>query len=140
MKGILWAELRSPLAIGCVHPNGKPHHVTLKYDIEAENCPPWLGFSFMGVAVEHVWNDKAQALLIELPGWVEELCSNQCPHLTVSWADGFAPAASNVMLETREGASSLPFYEVLEFEICFHPFEDQGESAEGILNARGAAA
>lgn len=121
-RGILWAVLKKSPTVDRIHPNGEPHHITLQYDVELNDCLGWIDRCFEVTITEHCWNDRIQALRVELPFWLPN--QNLHPHITVSWAEGVQPVESNVMLETNDYESSS-HNEILEVETKFHPFIEQ---------------
>lgn len=119
MTGILWAVLQSPIAIARRFPNGMPHHVTLQFGVERDDWSFLVGQAFSAFLESECWNEKIQALTIELPGGIP--CQNAAPHLTVSWADGVSPVESNAMLSSLH--QSAPVYTTAQFKIEFYEWK-----------------
>ena len=106
-RGILWGVVLTPLKVERFFPCGQPHHITLKYDVERDRYADWLGSEFMAAIQKECWNHEVQALRVQVP---KTISCKENPHITVSWADGAAPVASNWMLagEHNERAIAHP--------------------------------
>ncbi|MBD1864169.1 MULTISPECIES: hypothetical protein [Trichocoleus] len=101
-KGNLQAVLQTPLLVQPLYSNGKPHHVTLQYKVERKAWKHLEGREFEVVTTHLCWNDRIEAIAVQLPEWVP--CCNKHPHITVSWIDGAAPVESNRMLAGQHNA------------------------------------
>lgn len=107
MKGILWAVLDHPISITHRFQVGKPHHVTLVFGTYADNWKHLIGRQFDVEVTAEAWNEKIQALQVSLPDWVP--CQNAHPHISVSWAEGTNPVASNALLEGAHNLRKISF-------------------------------
>lgn len=121
-KGIVWAVVQKPIEVKKFFPNGEPHHITLQYGVERDNCFLVGSAEFDAIATAICWNEKIQAILVRLPWWVP--CCNEHPHISVSWCDGVAPVASNEMLKGPH--FRMGFDAVIPVKIEFLEWESVG--------------
>lgn len=121
MKGILIVKLdgasHQELAQKAEHPTVHAHHHTIRFGCKEEDAKPLLGrrvtIKVTGIASDHA----GQAVRVEeIPG----LPYNRQPHVTISCAEGVAPAYSNILLATAGAVT--PFSMELSGELDFIPF------------------
>lgn len=105
MTAILWAVLQPPIAIKPRYPNGKPHPITLQYDIDPAQWQQWVGVKCEAQLIAKVWNDRIQAIEVTLPAHIPS--QNPQPHITVSLQAGVRPVESNEMLATSHRVNLL---------------------------------
>lgn len=115
-QGILWAVLAHPVPIPRRLSVGEPHHITLMFGTCISDWQHLIGRQFQATAIAEAWNERIQALQVSLPDWVP--CQNAHPHISVSWAEGVTPVASNAMLEGVH--ESRPVALILDCRIEFH--------------------
>lgn len=118
MKGILWAVLTQPIQVTRRFSVGEPHHITLAFGASLDDWQHLVGRQFQATAIAEAWNEKIQAIQVALPNWVH--CQNAHPHISVSWAEGVTPVASNAMLESVH--QFRPMSLVLDCRIEFYPW------------------
>lgn len=99
MTGILWAVIQQPLLIQPRYPLGKPHHITLQYDVNLEDWQHLVDKEFTVTCHYEAWNGNIQCVAVKLPKWIP--CANQHPHISISWKPGISPIESNAMLASR---------------------------------------
>ena len=124
-RGILWLSLPTHTQVAPAHrlfPNRPNHvHVTLQFGVSREDVPEAvLGRLFPVTFVANCYNDRIQALRVELPEEVHQLCNNEHPNMTVSMADGVRPVESNAMLAGEHVSEPASFELPLVCE--FQPF------------------
>lgn len=107
----------------------KHHHVTLAFNVTAEDKPKlsywssggrtWYGITVKGLA----YNDKAACFVVDL-GFNNEHCCNKVAHITLATTEGVPPVYSNTMLAGEEGAYNfLPLEAELEGTLEFFEFQ-----------------
>jgi hypothetical protein len=121
MKGILWAVLRSPLAVLPIFPNGTPHHITLFYDVDKTQYESLVGTEFEATAIANLWNNDIQALFILMP---DNIPHKPNPHITVGYREGIAPLASNDLLVNDQDRVIVSMNQKLSFKIEFFEFTE----------------
>jgi hypothetical protein len=125
MRGILWAVLRSPLAVLPIFDQGQPHHITLFYDVDKTQYKHLISTEFEATAIANLWNNDIQALSMLMP---DNIPHKTNPHITVSYRDGIAPAASNDLFKCDDDRVIAPYSQKLNFKIEFfllragHPY------------------
>jgi tRNA splicing ligase len=130
MKGILWlSAINQSLPTAAKFPNLARHfHVTLQFGVDWESLSQdvkgLVGKEFEVKVLLNCYNEKIQALYVDLPEEVSALCRNSHPHITISMADGVKPVESNQMLSgaylSEWGPSSIPNSIVTTLQ--FHQF------------------
>lgn len=70
-------------------------HVTLLFGAFQDEHTEILGEEFQIAVISHCWNDRIQALRVDLPVYLEQECQNRVPHITLSWEDGVSPVEAN---------------------------------------------
>jgi hypothetical protein len=121
--GILWLsvpEQDSPVCPSFV--NAVRHlHVTLQFGVYENEVPAGiLGHTFSVRATSICYNTRIQALRVELPAELRDVCQNENPHMTISMIPGVRPVESNEMLQGFHHSESVDFEMSL---ICeFSPF------------------
>ena len=121
MKGILWLSLtgqNSP--VEAIYNPANHLHVTLRFNVVLSEVEHLLGRQVMVHAYANCSNGRIQALRVELPAEFHTLCSNECPHMTISHLPNVRPVESNTMLQSDH--NSLPCDLVLSTVAEFHPF------------------
>lgn len=120
MPGILWAvcdEQAVLEAVPAAYERVFAHHVTFQYGVDlTPELEALLGTEFTATATAVAWDEDIQALVVELPTELRELCTNANPHITVSSRDGVPPVRSNDMLVGRHERRELDLKLVLRFE------------------------
>lgn len=103
-KGIFWlsVELPQELREQALYERQPHSHVTLQFAVERSLLQDKEGETFPVSATAIVHNDRIQAIKVELPEEVKELCTNANPHITLSHKDGVPPFESNAMLTDPE--------------------------------------
>ena len=120
-KGILWAVLQEPIAVLPIFPQGKPHHITLFYDVVKTQYEHLIDTEFEATAIANIWNKDIQALSILMP---DSIPYKRNPHITVSYHDGIAPSASNNLLVNDCDRVIAPYTQKLSFKIEFFEFPE----------------
>jgi hypothetical protein len=124
VTGILWAVLTSPLPVQPLFSNGQAHHVTLAYGVERDAYEHVIGLPVTVGLIEVCSNETIQAVSVALPTWLP--CQNPHPHITISWADGAAPAQANEMLQGAYKAEAVP----VDHALCMVEWLEWGESPD----------
>jgi hypothetical protein len=122
-KGILWLGLVNQ--VSPVTPNYDPvkhFHVTLQYNVESSQFKNLIGKRYTIRVLEDCWNHEIQALRVELPSEIADLCNNANPHMTISHRPGIAPKMSNDMLQS-DNVISTPEDMNLQVQMSFHYFK-----------------
>ena len=122
MKGILWLSLtgqNSP--VEAIYNPANHLHVTIQFNVDLSEVEHLLGRQVMVHVYEDCHNGRIQALRVELPSEFHTLCSNECPHMTISHLPNVRPVESNAMLESEQH-DSLPLDLVLATVAEFQPF------------------
>lgn len=120
-RGILWAIPLEPIRVTALYPlPAIEPHVTFKFNALKRAWSEWIGLRFDAEIFGNHWNDRVQALSVELPDDLTDLCDNAIPHLTVSWIHGAAPVESNEML--LQPHSSDRFLQNVRFQMQFYDF------------------
>jgi len=103
-KGIFWLSVELPQElIDQALYEKRPHsHVTLQFAVERNLLQGKEGETFPVSATAIVHNDRIQAIRVDLPEDIRELCNNVNPHITLSHLDGVPPFESNAMLNDPE--------------------------------------
>jgi hypothetical protein len=118
MKGILWLALDShTFPVECIYNPVQHLHVTLEYGVNYESCNFLIGRKVEVIAVANCWNDKVQALRVNLPPEYDAICDNVHPHMTISTADNVRPVESNNMLSGEY--NELPVQIVMQTTVDF---------------------
>lgn len=92
-------------------------HVTLQFRVDLNPAmEELLGREVEVVATGDCSNDRVQALRVNLPEEVAQLCSNEHPHMTISTADGVKPVESNNMLSGDHTCTDVSIPLTLRFE------------------------
>lgn len=101
-KGIFWLSFpnqQKPSVPAKFDNLAKHFHVTLQFGVDlTPEIQKLLGEAVEVQVVANCFNDRIQALRIELPGNVKAMCNNAVPHMTISMVDGVKPVESNDML------------------------------------------
>ncbi|QLE46442.1 hypothetical protein FD723_40230 (plasmid) [Nostoc sp. C052] len=118
-KGILWGYFPSGVNVKRRYPCGQPHHITLRYGVAYQDYRDLIGKQFQAIATHLCWNDRTEAIAVQLPEWVP--CSIVYPHITVSWVDGAKPIEANEMLATKY--SCIRFEQSIDVAIDFLNWE-----------------
>ncbi len=121
MRGILWAVLQTQPAVLPIFPNGKPHHITLFYDVDKTQYEHLIDTEFKATAIANLWNNDIQALSMLMP---DNIPYKPNPHITVSYRDGIAPSASNDLLVNDLDRVIAPYTQKLSFKIEFFEFAE----------------
>jgi len=111
---ILWAVLLEPLAIAPRFEIVQAHHITLVYGANPEEWAHLLGSEFAVRIVAEAWNERIQALRLQLPQGIP--CTNAIPHITVSHLREVEPVESNTMLATSH--QEIPLDETVKVQIA----------------------
>ena len=103
-KGIFWlsVELPQELKDQALYEKQPHSHVTLQFAVERSILQDREGETFPVTATAIVNNDRIQAIKVELPEGVRDLCNNANPHITLSHKEGVPPFESNTMLNDSE--------------------------------------
>jgi hypothetical protein len=127
-KGILWAVLQQPISVLPIFSNGKPHHITMFYDVDKTQYQHLIGTELRTFSYANCTNDRIQALLCYMPPYIPHKPN---PHITISYEEGVSPSASNEMLLGDHMARPLVLdlklkIEFFEFPICDHHWVKNG--------------
>jgi hypothetical protein len=120
-RGILWAVLQQSIAVPAIHPLGKPHHITLFYDVEKIQYQHLIDTEFEATAIANLWNKDIQAIAIWMP---DDVPHKPRPHITVSYCEGVEPVASNELMKCDDDRVIAPFTQKLKFKIEFFEFPE----------------
>lgn len=84
-------------------------HITLQYNVPlTEEIAQFLWKEPLAVNVTaNCFNDRIQAVRVQLPDSVRSLCQNSDPHMTISMVQGARPVQSNVMLGSNHVEQEL---------------------------------
>jgi hypothetical protein len=122
-RGILWlSDPDQEFRVCTTFANAARHlHVTLQFGIYENEIPAGiLGHTFSVRATSICYNTRIQALRVELPTELQDVCQNENPHMTISMIPGVRPVESNEMLQGSYHSESVDFEMSL---ICeFSPF------------------
>jgi len=122
-RGILWLSVPEQEFPVCpIFVNAARHlHVTLQFGIYENEIPAGiLGHTFSVRATSICYNTRIQALRVELPTELQDVCQNENPHMTISMVSGVRPVESNEMLQGSHNSEPVNFDLSL---ICeFSPF------------------
>jgi predicted RNA-binding Zn-ribbon protein involved in translation (DUF1610 family) len=121
MKGILWAVLRSPVAVLPIFDQGQPHHITLFYDVDKKGFEALIGTEFEATAIANIHNKDIQAIAVLMP---PDIPHKPNPHITISFREGIAPVASNELMVNDCDRVIMPFNQKLTFKIEFFEFPE----------------
>lgn len=122
-RGILWLTLPTQVAPvqGQFDNSPNHYHVTLQFGVFSDEIPESvLGQTFWVRVVANCYNDRIQALSVELPEEIDHLCDNAFPHMTISMVSGVRPVESNAMLAGEHTSEPVSFELPLVCE--FQPF------------------
>ena len=120
-KGILWAVLQEPIAVPPIFNQGSPHHITLFYDVDSTQYQHLIGTEFEADAIANLYNKDIQAIAVLMPPHIPRKPN---PHITVSYRDGIAPAASNELMTNDSDRIIAPFVKKLKLKIEFFEFTE----------------
>lgn len=97
-------------------------HITLQYNVPlTDEIAQFLWKEPIPVRISaNCYNDRIQAVRVELPESFRNLCQNADPHMTVSMVHGARPVMSNVMLGS--GHVSQPLEATMMFRAEFSYF------------------
>jgi hypothetical protein len=121
MKGILWAVLQQSISVLPIFSNGKPHHITLFYDVDKTQYQHLIGTEFKATAIANIYNKDIQAIAMLIPDNIPHKAN---PHITVSYREGIAPSASNELLVNDCDRVISPMNQKLNFKIEFFEFTE----------------
>jgi hypothetical protein len=121
MRGILWAVLQSPLSVLPVFDWGKPHHITLFYDVEKTQYQDLIDIEFEATAIAHLCNKDIQAIAFLMPDGIPHKPN---PHLTISYREGIKPVKSNELMVINSDRVITLFSQKLNFKIEFFEFPE----------------
>lgn len=84
-------------------------HITLQYNVPlTEEIAQFLWREPVAVTVRaNCFNDRIQAVRVELPESFRNLCQNANPHMTISMVKGVRPVQSNNMLDSSHVKEEL---------------------------------
>lgn len=82
-----------------MHPNRFYHHATIAFRPKALSCPERIGEKVLLRVNGRLTTNKVDVLLVDLPFNVKV----ENPHITLSTAEGVAPAESKTVLKDRVG-------------------------------------
>jgi hypothetical protein len=123
-RGVLWATLTNPQALlEAVSPRFaevEAHHLTLRFGVDLEPYRHVIGKQFEGRVICEAWDDAIQAVQVELPADIAELCENEHPHVTVSHREGIPAKRSNPLLANPP--HSRPVALTLGFKVETEPW------------------
>lgn len=118
-RGILWARIEKPeLLLANVPPRFEKveaHHLTLRFGVELTPYQSLVGKRFSARLVAEAWDERIQAVRVELPQEAEPWCENLHPHVTISHAEGVQPKLSSILLEAPPHQQELDL--TLEFRV-----------------------
>ena len=118
-RGILWAVLQEPIAVLPIFTHGKPHHITLFYNVVCADWEHMIGAEFEATAIANIYNKDIQAIAVLMP---DEIPHKANPHITVSYREGIEPSASNDLLKNDSDRVIAPFTQKLKCKIEFFEF------------------
>lgn len=122
VRGILWAVLQEPIAVLPIFPNGKPHHITLFYDVPRKDWEHMIGTDIDATAIANIFNKDIQAIAVLMPPHIPHKAN---PHITVSYREGIEPVASNdLLLKNDDDRVIAPFTQKLKCKIEFFEFPE----------------
>ena len=124
MKGILMAKAPKAVLLDEVAPRYAEvdaDHVTLRFKVAEREVSHWVGRAFKARVTGEAWNDEIQAVRVELPYDLAQLCENDHPHITISRRPGVGAKHSNAMLEAPAHEAPLEFE--LDFRVVFERFK-----------------
>lgn len=128
-RGIFWLSLvdqdgdNLQREIPQVFVNQAQHfHITLQHNVPlTEEIAQFLWTQPIEIPVTaNCFNDRIQAVRVELPENIRSLCQNAHPHMTISMVPGARPVQSNVMLDSTP--VEQPLQVVLQFRFEFSHF------------------
>ena len=121
MRGILWAVLQQPIVVLPIFKNGKPHHITLFYDVDKTQYQHLIGTEFKATAIFNIWNKDIQAIAMLMP---QDIPHKANPHITVSYREGIESVASNDLFKRDDDRVIAPYSQKLNFKIEFFEFTE----------------
>jgi hypothetical protein len=121
MRGILWAVLQQPIVVLPIFPNGTPHHITPFYDVDKTQYEHLINTEFEADAIANLYNKDVQAIAVLMPPHIPHKPNS---HVTVSYRDGIAPAASNDLFKCDDDRVIAPYSQKLNFKIEFFEFPE----------------
>jgi hypothetical protein len=122
MKGILWLSLNSRISpVDYVHKPVNHLHVALQFGVNREDWENLIGRSVEVVSVANCYNNKIQALRVNLPEEFDAICGNVHPHMTISTAENVRPVESNKMFSGKH--NELPVEFVMQTTVEFFEFK-----------------
>lgn len=103
-KGILWAVVLDKTSllerVGTIYEQEQGHHVTLQNGCRFADVVHLLNQKFFVRTLFNSWNGKIQAVSVELPPEIADICWGSIPHITVSKTETATAANSNELLKT----------------------------------------
>jgi hypothetical protein len=126
MKGILWLAAKNHNLPGetIFNQAAKHFHVTLQFGVERTEFEDLIGKEVEVTIKARCFNDRIEALSVDLPGDIRPLCKNEHPHITISMEEGVKPVESNAMLKGDYNWAPLSY--TLQTVVEFFAFNDHG--------------
>lgn len=123
IQGILWLSLKDQiLPVDNIYQPATHLHVTLQFGVNREEFEHLIGQDVQVLAVANCWNDKIQALRVNLPDKFSQICGNLHPHMTISHGQDVRPVESNNMLNSEHNEQLIQF--VMQTTVEFYEFKN----------------